>query len=109
MAQQNIFPLRRLKIFGMGPQILKRFYSCIIESMLHHWLHHRLVQTVVRTAQNITGAKLPAIQNLYTMHGQRKALKIARQLHGYRTASSYFAYSPIQLDCRLSASIGLWW
>ena len=28
-AQQNLFPLRRLKIFGIGPQILKRFYSCI--------------------------------------------------------------------------------
>ena len=33
-AQQNISPLRRLKIFGMGPQILKRFYSCTIESIL---------------------------------------------------------------------------
>ena len=33
-AQQNIFPLRRLKRFGMGPQILKRFYSCTIESIL---------------------------------------------------------------------------
>ena len=30
-AQQNLFPLRRLKRFGMGPQILKRFYSCTIE------------------------------------------------------------------------------
>ena len=33
-AQQNIFLLRRLKRFGMGPQILKRFYSCTIESIL---------------------------------------------------------------------------
>ena len=24
------FPLRRLRRFGMGPQILKRFYSCTI-------------------------------------------------------------------------------
>ena len=32
-AQQNLFPLRRLKIFDMGPQILKRFYSCTIESI----------------------------------------------------------------------------
>ena len=30
-ARQNLFPLWRLKIFGMGPQILKRFYSCTIE------------------------------------------------------------------------------
>ena len=33
-AQQNLFPLRRLKRFGMGPQIHKRFYSCTIESMV---------------------------------------------------------------------------
>ena len=33
-ALQNLFPLRRLKSFGMGPQILKRFYSCTIESIL---------------------------------------------------------------------------
>jgi hypothetical protein len=33
-AQQNLFPLRRLKRFGMGPEILKRFYSCTIESIL---------------------------------------------------------------------------
>ena len=26
-ARQNLFHLRRLKRFGMGPQILKRFYS----------------------------------------------------------------------------------
>ena len=33
-AQQLLFPLRRLKRFGMGPQILKMFYSCTIESIL---------------------------------------------------------------------------
>ena len=33
-ARQNLFPLRRLKRFGMDPQILKRFYSCTIESIL---------------------------------------------------------------------------
>ena len=27
-ARQNLIPLRRLKRFGMGPQLLKRFYSC---------------------------------------------------------------------------------
>ena len=33
-ARQSLFPLRRLKRFGMGPQILKKFYSCTIESIL---------------------------------------------------------------------------
>jgi hypothetical protein len=31
-ARQSLFPLRRLKSSGMGPQILKRFYICTIES-----------------------------------------------------------------------------
>ena len=32
-AQQSLFPLMKLKRFGIGPQILKRFYSCNIESI----------------------------------------------------------------------------
>ena len=42
-ARQHLDPLKRLKRFGMGPQILKRFYSCTIESILPDWLHHCLV------------------------------------------------------------------
>ena len=33
-AWQRLFPFGRLKIFGMGPQILKKFYSCTFESIL---------------------------------------------------------------------------
>ena len=33
-ARQRLFPLRRLKRFGIGPQILKKFYRCAIESIL---------------------------------------------------------------------------
>ena len=33
-AQQNLFPNKRLKRFGMGPQIFNRFYSCTIENIL---------------------------------------------------------------------------
>ena len=33
-AQQSQFPLRRLKRFGMGPQSLKKLYSCAIKSVL---------------------------------------------------------------------------
>jgi hypothetical protein len=32
-AQQRLLPLRRLKRFGMVPQILKMLYSCTIESL----------------------------------------------------------------------------
>jgi hypothetical protein len=68
-ARQNIFLLRRLKRFAMGPQILKRFYSCTIESILTGCIsasERKALQRVVRTAQYITGANLHAIQDLYT-------------------------------------------
>ena len=71
-ARLHIFPLRGLKRFGMGPQILKKLYNCIIESILTGcittWFGNcsasdrKALQRVVRTAQYITGAKLPAIQ-----------------------------------------------
>ncbi|KAM9404490.1 uncharacterized protein ACWYII_028318 [Salvelinus alpinus] len=87
-ARQNLFPLRRLKRFGMGPQILKRFYSCTIESILTGCItawygncsasDRKALQRVVRAAQYITGAKLPAIQDLYTRRCQRKALEIVK-------------------------------
>ena len=58
----------------MGPQILKKFYSCTMENILTGCLtawygncsasDRKAIQTVVRTAQYITGAKLPAIQDL---------------------------------------------
>ena len=59
------FPIRRLKICGMGPQILKTFYSCAIKSILTGcitaWFgncsasERKALQRVVRTAQYITG------------------------------------------------------
>jgi hypothetical protein len=33
-ARRNLFPLSKQNMFGMGPQIFKRFYSCTIESIL---------------------------------------------------------------------------
>ena len=57
----------------MVPQILKRFYSCTIESITA-WYGNCSASNrkVVRTAEYI---KLPAIQDLYTRRCQRKALK----------------------------------
>jgi hypothetical protein len=87
-ARQDLFPLRRLKRPGMGPQILKRFYSCTIESILTgciavwygNWSasDRKALQRVVCTAQYITRAKLPAIQDLSTRRCQRKPLKIVK-------------------------------
>ena len=85
-ARQRLFPLRKRKKIGMGPEILKRFYSCNIESILNGCItawygncsasNRKSLQRVVRTSQYITGAKLPAIQDLYTRRCQ--ALKIVK-------------------------------
>jgi hypothetical protein len=59
-ARQRPFPLRRLKRFGMGPQILKKLYTCTIESLLTGCItawygnclaNHKELQRVVRTAR----------------------------------------------------------
>jgi hypothetical protein len=83
-ARQSLFPLRKLK----SPEILKRFNSCTIESILTvcitAWYgtcsasDRKALQRLVRMAQYITGAKLPATQDLYIRRCQRKALKIVR-------------------------------
>ena len=84
-ARQCLFPLRRLKIFCTGPQILKKFYCCTIESFLTGCIPawygkclasaRKALQRVVRTARYITGAELPDIKDLYTRWCQRKAPK----------------------------------
>jgi hypothetical protein len=75
-ARQCLFPLRRMKRLGMDPQILKKFYSCTMESILTGCItawygnclasDHKALQRVVRIAQYITGAELPVIQDLCT-------------------------------------------
>ena len=84
------FPLRKLKRFGMDPQNLKKFYSFTIESILTSCItawnvncsasDRKALLWVVRTAQYITGAKLPAIQDLYTRRCHRKAQKNGQRL-----------------------------
>ena len=87
-VRQSLFPLRSLKKFVMGPQILKRFYSCTIESVLTGcitaWygnstaLDCMALQRVVRTAQYITGTELPAIQDLYIRQCEKKVRKMVK-------------------------------
>ena len=81
-------PPQETKKIVMGPEILKRFYSCNIESILPGCItawygncsasDRQALQKVVRTSQYITRAKLPAIQDLYTRWCQRKALKMVK-------------------------------
>ena len=99
-------PQETEKICHMGPQIIKKFYNCTIESILIGCITAcygncstsdcKALQRVVRTAQYITGAKLPAIQDLYTRCASGKPKKLSKtpvtQVIDcslcYRTASS---------------------
>jgi gmma-aminobutyric acid receptor subunit gamma len=87
-AQQHLFNLRRMKKFGLLPKTLTHFYRCTIESILSGCItawygnctaHDRwALQMVVRSAQRITGDKLPALQDTYSIQCHRKAKKIIK-------------------------------
>jgi hypothetical protein len=74
-SQQRFFNLRRLKKFSLSPKSLTNFYRCTIESILsgcitawygNYSAHNcKALQRVVRSAQCITGVKLPALQDFY--------------------------------------------
>jgi hypothetical protein len=79
------FPLRKLKDLAW---VLRSSKGCNIESILTGCItawygncsasDHKALERVLHTAQYITGAKLPAIQDIYTRRCQRKALKIVK-------------------------------
>jgi hypothetical protein len=86
-ARQHLFPLRRLKRFGMGPQILKEFYSCIIECILTGcvtaWYGNCSASDQGATEGTAYGpvhhwVKLPDIRDLYIRQCQRKAQKLSK-------------------------------
>ena len=87
-AQQRLFNLRRLKKFGLSPKTLTNFYRCTIKSILsgcntawygNCFAHNRkALQRVVRSAQRITGGKLPALQDTYSTRCHRKAKMIIK-------------------------------
>ena len=85
----------------MGPLILKKFYSCTIESTLTGCIttwygycsasYPKALQRVVHMAQYITGAKLPASQDLNTRRCQRKALQMVK----FSSHPSYSLFSQL--------------
>jgi hypothetical protein len=78
----------RMKKFGLPPKALTNFYRCTLESILAGCItawygncsaHKRkALQRVVRSAQRISGGKLPALQVTYTTRCYRKAKKITK-------------------------------
>lgn len=87
-AQQRLFHLRRLRKFGMGPNVLCAFYRGTIESVLTgaitSWYGNcttnsrRAIQRVVKTAQKICGCELAPIADLYQERCKKKAQKIVK-------------------------------
>ncbi len=74
-AQQRLYFLRQLRKFNLPQELLKQFYSAIIESVLCTsitvWFSSatksdlRRLQRVVRTAERIIGTTLPTLLELY--------------------------------------------
>ena len=87
-AQQRLYFLRRLRKFGMSPEILSNFYSWIVESILTGcitaWysstsaLNRKRLQIMVKTAEKITRTPLPSLQSIYHRRVHRRAAPILK-------------------------------
>ncbi|KAI4876266.1 hypothetical protein NFI96_007911 [Prochilodus magdalenae] len=89
-ARQRLFFLRRLRKFGLPPDILTNFYRCTIESILTACItvwygsctayDRKALKRVVRTAESIIGSKLPDLQDIYRSRCLGKIQKIRQQV-----------------------------
>ncbi len=95
-AQQRLYFLQQLRKFNLPPELLKQFYSAIIESVLctsitfSHFADNiitvwfssdtksdlRRRQRVGRTAERLIGTTLPPLQELYSSRVSKRAGKI---------------------------------
>ncbi|KAI4902624.1 hypothetical protein NFI96_004127 [Prochilodus magdalenae] len=85
-ARQRLFFLRRLRKFGVPPDIFTNFYRCTIESILTACItvwygsctayDRKALKRVARTAESIIGSKLPDLQDIYRSRCLRKIQKI---------------------------------
>ncbi|XP_054631629.1 uncharacterized protein LOC129181035 [Dunckerocampus dactyliophorus] len=74
-SQRRLYFLRRLRKFGMSTIILSCSYRCTMESVLTAsitvWYGNcttrdrKALQRVIKTSQNIVGAALPSLQDIY--------------------------------------------
>ncbi|KAM9781214.1 uncharacterized protein ACBT44_022511 [Syngnathus typhle] len=86
-AQQRLYFLRQLRKFNLPQELLKTFYTAIIQSILCTsitvWFGsatkqdmHR-VQLTIKTAKKIIGTNLPSIQDLYQSRTREHASNIS--------------------------------
>ncbi len=101
-AQQRLYFLRQLRKFNLPQELLKQFYTAIIESVLcisiTVWFNSaiksdlRRLRRVVRTAERIIGTTFPTLQELYLSRVSKRAGKITQD-HSH-TAHSLFELLP---------------
>ena len=97
-AQQSLYGLRRLKKFGLRPQILRDLYRGTIESLLTGcctpWYgsctsrDRKALGRVARAAQLITGCELPSLQDLDNQRCLRRSLRVIKDQHIHTTTFS---------------------
>ncbi len=82
-AQQRLYFIRQLRKFNLPQELLKQFYSAIIESILCTsitvWFSSATksdLRRLRRTAERITGTTLPTLQELYLSRVSKRAGKI---------------------------------
>lgn len=85
-AQQHL--LRILKRLNLEKKLLTVFYRCSVERVLTYcisvWFsscttaHKKAIQTVINTAQKITGHYLPSLEDLYSIRCLRRAYTIIK-------------------------------
>ncbi len=90
-AQQRLYFIRQLRKFNLPQELLKQFYSDIIETILCTsitvWFGSatksdlRRLRRVVRTAERIIGTTLPSLQELYSSRVSKRADKIPLYPH----------------------------
>ncbi len=101
-AQQRLYFLRQQRKFNLPQELLKQFYSAIIESVLYTlitvWFSSttksdlRRLQRVVRTAERIIGTNLPTLQKLYLSRVSKMVGEIT--LDPSHPAQSFFELLP---------------
>ncbi len=96
-AQQRLYFLHQLRKFNLPQELLKQFYSTIIESVLCTsitvWFSSatksdlRRLRRVVRTAERIIGTTLSTLQELHSSRVSKRADKITLDPHIQNTPS----------------------
>ncbi|XP_061627647.1 uncharacterized protein LOC133477182 isoform X1 [Phyllopteryx taeniolatus] len=91
-AQQRMYFLRLLRKHGLPRELLRRFYTAVIESVLCSsitvWLgaatkkDKSRLQRTIKTAEKIVGTPLPTLEDLHAARTKTRACKI---LYNMRT------------------------